>query len=89
MGRPQQGREEQVLLDNSAAGARGSGSPRPTLVLDDKPVDKHGPRSLQVRDDVRHGGDLVQEFARFVTLGRRFQQEGSLYGEKEQEQSKR
>jgi hypothetical protein len=38
----QQGREEHASVDNSGAGACGSYSPRPTLVLDSKPVEKHG-----------------------------------------------
>jgi hypothetical protein len=42
MGRTQQGREEQVSVDNGTAGACGSYSLRPTLVLDEKPVEKHG-----------------------------------------------
>ena len=42
MGLPQQEPEERVLVDNGAAGACGSYSPRPTLVLDSKPVEKHG-----------------------------------------------
>jgi hypothetical protein len=42
MGRPKQGREEQVSVDNGTAGTCGSCSLRPTLVLDEKPVEKHG-----------------------------------------------
>jgi hypothetical protein len=42
MGLPQQEPEERVSVDNGAAGACGSYSPRPTLVLDEKPVEKHG-----------------------------------------------
>ncbi|HTF66216.1 MAG TPA: hypothetical protein VK638_26380 [Edaphobacter sp.] len=42
MGRSQQGREERVSLENSGAGVCGSYSPQPTLVLDMKPVEKHG-----------------------------------------------
>ena len=41
-GLPQQEAEERVLLHNDAAGACGSYSPQPTLVLDEKPVGKHG-----------------------------------------------
>ena len=53
------------MRENSAAGFCGSHSPRPTLVLDAKPVEKHGSEvNVQVSGDVRFGGDPVQEFAR-------------------------
>jgi hypothetical protein len=43
----------------------------------DEPVVKRGSEGhVQVSDDVRHGGDPVQEFARLVTSGRRSQQRG-------------
>jgi hypothetical protein len=42
MRRRQHRREEQASVDNGGAGACGSYSPRPTLVLDEKPDGKHG-----------------------------------------------
>src|SRR3954453_6976035 len=42
MGRSQQAREERASVDNSRAGVCGGYSPRPTLVLDEEPVEKHG-----------------------------------------------
>ena len=42
MGFSQQKPEERVSVDDSDAGTCGSYSPRPTLVLHEKPVRKHG-----------------------------------------------
>jgi hypothetical protein len=42
MGSSQQGREERVSVENGRAGICGSYSPQPTLVLEEKPVEKHG-----------------------------------------------
>jgi hypothetical protein len=70
-----QGLDERVSLHNSCRWACGSYSPQPTLVLDAKPVDKHGSEvRVQVSGDVHFGGDPVQEFARLVTSGRGFRQ---------------
>jgi hypothetical protein len=59
-------------------GTCGSYSPRPTLVLAKKPVEKHG-SEVTYRSVVTSAssGDPVQEFAHFVTSGRRFQQKGA------------
>jgi len=42
MGRSQQGRKERASIDNGQAGICGSYSRRPTLMLNEKLVDKHG-----------------------------------------------
>ena len=85
MGTAQQGREEQVSVDTMAAGACGSYSPALTLELDE-PVVKRGSevtyRSVMTSATC---GDPVQEFALFVTSGRRSQQKGACDGQEEQE----
>jgi hypothetical protein len=54
-----------------------------------KPVDKHGSEvHVQVSGDARDSGDPVQEFARFVTLGRRPQQKGVTDDQEELAESK-
>ncbi len=53
-----------------------------------KHVDKHGSEvHVQVSGDVRDSGDPVQEFARFVTLGRSSRRE-SLMTRKSSQKSK-
>ncbi len=55
-----------------------------------KPVEKHGSEvHVQVRGDVRDSGDPVQEFTRFVTLGRRPQQKGVTDGQEERAEKQR
>jgi hypothetical protein len=85
MGTAQQGREEQVSADTRTAGACGNYSPTMTLELDE-PVVKRGSevtyRSVMTSATC---GDPVQEFARFVTSGRRSQQRGACDGQEDQE----
>jgi hypothetical protein len=68
-GRPNRDGKNRFSVDNKSAGLAQL-QPGLTVVLDEKPIVERGSEvTYRVSDGVCHGGDPVQEFARFVTSG--------------------